>query len=155
MVSAPVSSQCNEWLPTSLPLFEDQRVLCGGPLQQLLRQPAPTGLQEPGGQGERAHNQGWSNATIELSETRLGSPGHSAGHFNLPCSRVWRGAIHFFLLPIRFLREQISKLPFQDSRCFIYPEGNYRYCATVAIQRWRSKIKYYRIKIPLARYWLL
>ena len=37
---------------------------------------------------------------------RLGSPAHSAGDFSSPCTRVWRRAIHFFLLSIRFCRSQ-------------------------------------------------
>ena len=32
-----------------------------------------------------------------LAFIRLGSPAHSAGDLSLPCRRVWRRAIHFFL----------------------------------------------------------
>ena len=36
----------------------------------------------------------------KLVKLRLGSPAHSAD--DSPCRRVWREAIHFFLLPIHF-----------------------------------------------------
>ena len=37
---------------------------------------------------------------------RLGSPAHSAGDLSSPCTRVWRRAIHLFLLLIRFCGSQ-------------------------------------------------
>ena len=43
---------------------------------------------------------------------RLGSPAHSASELSLPCRRVWRRVIHFFLLQIRFWREPITELAF-------------------------------------------
>jgi hypothetical protein len=45
-------------------------------------------------------------------DTRMGSPACSVGDLGLPCTRVCRRAVDFFLLPIRFLREQITKLAF-------------------------------------------
>ena len=42
----------------------------------------------------------------------LGCPAHSPGNLSSPCTRVLRRAIHFFLLPKRFLREPITMLAF-------------------------------------------
>ena len=38
--------------------------------------------------------------------SRMGSPAHSAGDLSSPYTRVWRKAIHFFLLPKRFCESQ-------------------------------------------------
>ena len=50
--------------------------------------------------------------TAVCEYTRLRSPAHSAADLSLPCRRVWRRAIHFFLVSFYFCGVQITKLAF-------------------------------------------
>ena len=56
------------------------------------------------------------NCCVSVS-ARLGSPAHSAGNLSSPCTRVWRTAISFFLIPIRFFavaNHQADFSPWRD-----------------------------------------
>jgi hypothetical protein len=69
-----------------------------------------------------ALNSAWtkhSNDSLFVNIGRLGRPAPSACDLSSPCTRVWRRAIHFFLLPIRFCGSQSPSWLFPFARYWL------------------------------------
>ena len=60
-----------------------------------------------------------------LGHPRLGTPSPLCRRCNSPCSKFWRGAIHFFLLLI-LMWEPITKLAFPPARYWLSSHNDNR-----------------------------